>query len=60
MKSKISNPKSKIELTDARSAARHATMGDLCLARDRARDQGKTSLQRVLQAEINKRMRAGQ
>lgn len=44
---------------DARMSARYCQTDTLCAARDKARDQGKTSLQQVLQTELNKRVRAG-
>ena len=42
-------------IDSARDAARHADIETLCTARDLARDGRKTGLQKVLQAEINRR-----
>ena len=44
---------------DAKMSARFCQTDTLCAARDKARDQGKVSLQNVLQIEINRRLRSG-
>lgn len=46
-------------VAEAKGYAATSRTEALCAARDWARDQGKTSLQKVLQTEINKRIKDG-